>query len=592
MLEDGEALRDPGRLRSRSRSTEPSPHRTAKPGKTAPALVEPGQSDAALTVPAMEVARRRRIEGLDAADRAGFPRLAVLSGGAAAAEQDERVAAVADLGSNSWRLVVYSYVPRASWIRIGDVQEPVRIAEGLEASGTLAVSAIERGIETLDLFARYCEARGVAPSAVDAVATSAIRDAANGAELLDAIRERTGFEVRTLTVEQEARYGHLAAVNTTGLVDGASLDLGGGSLQLVEVRDRRAVRVGSWPVGAVRVTERLLADPGPVPRKRLKRARAAVRRELAGAAWLAQAGPHLVGMGGATRNLAAAAQRRACATATAVQGMHLHAGELAELIDELAALPAPQRAIPGIKPARADIVLGAALVLEAVLELGGYDAMEITCAGLREGVFFQHRLLAGTEPLLPDVRASSIRNVALRCGADIRHADHVARLALQLHDSLAADGAIEPAPDERALLWAAALLHDVGMSIGYEGHAGHSQYVIRNAGIAGFAPREIELIAQIVRHHRKGTPELEELNAPTLPGDADLLARCAVLLRIAEQLDHGHDQGVREARIVRVRDGLRLRLSGDDRLARWRLERQLPSETIRRALGRALVLSP
>jgi exopolyphosphatase/guanosine-5'-triphosphate,3'-diphosphate pyrophosphatase len=218
--------------------------------------------------------------------------------------------------------------------------------------------------------------------------------------------------------------------------------------------------------------------------------------------------------------------------------------------------------------------------------------MEVTSAGLREGVFFRHRLLAGADPLLPDVRASSIRNVAIRCGADIRHADHVARLALQLHDSLTAAGALEPAPDERALLWAASLLHDVGMTIGYDGHASHSQYVIRNAGIAGFTPREIELIAQIVRHHRKGTPELEAVGAPARPGDAGLLARCALLLRIAELLDHGHDQGVREARIVRDGRALALRLTGDDRLARWRLGRRLPADAVRRVLGRPLRVSP
>jgi exopolyphosphatase/pppGpp-phosphohydrolase len=88
--------------------------------------------------------------------------------------------------------------------------------------------------------------------------------------------------------------------------------------------------------------------------------------------------------------------------------------------------------------------------------------MEVTSAGLREGVFFRHRPLEGAEPLLPDVRASSIRNVAICCGADIRHADHVARLALQLHDSLAAADALDPAPDERALLLQIAELLDHG----------------------------------------------------------------------------------------------------------------------------------
>jgi exopolyphosphatase/guanosine-5'-triphosphate,3'-diphosphate pyrophosphatase len=528
----------------------------------------------------------------DPAARPGFPRLALLPGGAEAGAQDERVAAVADLGSNSWRLVVYAYVPGASWRRIGDVQESVRIAEGLEASGELSEAAIERGLETLEMFEHYCSARGIAGADVDAVATSAIRDAANGAALLTAGRDLSGFDIRVLTIEQEARYGHLAAVNTTGLVDGVALDLGGGSLQLVQVAGRRECGVHSWPLGAVRTSERLLPGTGPVSRKRLKRARAAIRERLADAGWLAAAGPHLVAMGGASRNLAAAAQRRAGSPVTAVQGARLQRDALDDLIGELAARPAAGRALPGIKPARADIVLGAALVLEAVVELGGFDAMEVTSAGLREGVFFQHRLLAGAEPLLPDVRASSIRNVAIRCGADIRHADHVARLALQLHDSLAAAGTFEPAPDERALLWASSLLHDVGMSIGYDGHASHSQYVIRNAGIAGFTPREIELIARIVRHHRKGTPEVEAIDAPARPGDAGLLARCALLLQIAELLDHGHDQGVHEARIVRERRSLALRLTGDDRLARWRLGRRLPADAVRRVLGRPLIVSP
>jgi exopolyphosphatase/guanosine-5'-triphosphate,3'-diphosphate pyrophosphatase len=209
------------------------------------------------------------------AARPAFPRLSLLPGGAEAGAQEERVAAVADLGSNSWRLVVYAYVPGASWRRVGDVQESVRIAEGLEATGALGAAAIERGLETLEMFERYCCARGIEGAAVDAVATSAIRDAENGTALLTAGRALTGFDIRVLTIEQEARYGHLAAVNTTGLVDGVALDLGGGSLQLVRVEERQERGVHSWPLGAVRTSERLLPGDGPVPRKRLKRARAA-----------------------------------------------------------------------------------------------------------------------------------------------------------------------------------------------------------------------------------------------------------------------------------------------------------------------------
>jgi exopolyphosphatase/guanosine-5'-triphosphate,3'-diphosphate pyrophosphatase len=415
-------------------------------------------------------------------DAAQYPALEVLSGGEVdGAPQRAQAAAVIDLGSNSWRLVVYRYVRGGAWRRLGQLQEPVRIAEGLAGSNRLGASAIARGLETLDRFARYCRARGIEPGAVDVVATSAVRDAANRDDLLAPASELTGFHIRVLSAEQEAHYGYLAAVNSTTLTDGTVLDLGGGSLQLVAVRDRHASGFGSWPLGAVRVTERLLDSGRPLSRKELKRVRAAVRGDVAGTRWPSEPGHRVVAMGGAVRNLATAAQRRHRPPTTGIQGYRLDAGELRELVTALSKRAAAARALPGIKPARADVILGAALVLEAVLDVGACDGIEVTRAGLREGVFLATRLLPGPEPLLPDVRAASVRNLAFQCDADLAHADHVAQLAVQMHDSMAAGSVIAPAPDERALLWAASMLHDVGLAIGYDGHAAHSRYVILNA---------------------------------------------------------------------------------------------------------------
>ncbi len=521
---------------------------------------------------------------------ASSPALAVLPGGKAdSAPQPTQTAAVIDLGSNSWRLIVYRFRPDGAWWRLGQLQEPVRIAEGLGRSNKLNAGAVARGLETLEMFARYCSARGIEPGAVDAVATSAIRDAANGDDLRTRAAELTGFDIRVLSAQQEADYGYLAAVNSTTLMDGTVLDLGGGSMQLVAVRERHAAAFGSWPLGAVRISERLLPSARALSRKDLKRVRAAVRAEVAGTEWANEKGHRVVGMGGAVRNLAAAAQRASGLGAAGVQGYVLRRAELGELVAALARRPADARALPGIKPARADVVLGAALVLEAMLDRDGFDGIEVTRAGLREGVFFATRLRPKTEPLLPDVRASSVRNLAVQCNADLPHADHVAQLALQMHDSMAAESLMAPARDERELLWAAAMLHDIGMTIGYDGHAAHSRYVILNAGLAGYGPREVALIAQIVRYHRKGTPGLDDLQPLARDGDGALVQRCALLLRIAEQLERGEGQSVRKARLVADRSGIRLVLDGDDRLARWSLERQLDDEAFRRAFGRRLV---
>jgi exopolyphosphatase/guanosine-5'-triphosphate,3'-diphosphate pyrophosphatase len=143
-----------------------------------------------------------------------------------------------------------------------------------------------------------------------------------------------------------------------------------------------------------------------------------------------------------------------------------------------------------------------------------------------------------------------------------------------------AEGVIEPEPDERELLWAAALLHDIGMAIGYDGHPEHAHYLILESGLPGYSPREVDLIAQIVRHHRKGSPE------------DDRVARCALLLQLAEQLDRGQDQSVIEARLVKQRRSLHLRLRGDDRLAVWSLERRISDGAFRRTFGRRLVVTP
>jgi exopolyphosphatase / guanosine-5'-triphosphate,3'-diphosphate pyrophosphatase len=516
--------------------------------------------------------------------------LAVLRGGEEArAPEEPREAAVIDLGSNSWRLVVYRYVPGAWWRRTGQLQEPVRIAEGLAASGRLSPAAVARGLDTLGLFARYCRARRVGPEQLEAVATSAVRDAGNRDDLLSPARAATGFDIRVLTAEQEAHSAYLAAVNSTTLTDGTVLDLGGGSLQLVAVSRRHARAHGSWPLGAVRVTERLLPGSGPVSRKELKRARAAVRQELAGTEWLNRTGPRLVAVGGAVRNLATAVQRARGRDRAGIQGHVIGAQELRRLVTELASLPASGRALPGIKPSRADIILAAAVVLDAVVDLGEFDGIEVTRAGLREGVFFERRLFAGQPPLVPAVRAASVRDLAVLHGVCLRHAEHVACLAVQLHDSLAGEGVIAPAADERELLRAAATLHDLGMTIGYDGHQGHSHYLILSAGLPGFGPRELALIAQIVRYHRKGTPDLDDLRPFAGPGDRELVQRCALLVRLAELLESGQDQSVREARLEPEGRDLRLRLQGDDRLARWCAQRQMGEEAFRRVFGRRLV---
>jgi len=488
-----------------------------------------------------------------------------------------RRTAVIDLGSNSFRLVVFT-AAGGWWKRTDEIYLAVRVGEGLEASGKLGKEPMKRALEAADVFSHFCRAMGIESQDIEPVATSAIRDAANQATFLSCVKRDSGLDVRVLAKEEEAYYGYLAAVNSTTLADGVVLDLGGGSLQLVEVNSRHPGRLGSWPLGAVRMTEHYLPDPEEAPKKARKALRAHVMQTLAeDAPWLTRAGRRLVGIGGTMRNLAAAVQAEEGLPSNGVQGFEIGREALDDLIDKLAGLPASKRAsIKGIKYARADLILAGAIVVRAVLEAGGFDAIEVTEAGLREGVFFGSHL-DGDPPLFDDVRRSTVLNLAARYAVDPAHTEHVSRLALGLFDELAAAGLHPGDRWERELLWCACVLHDIGMSVDYDDHHKHSRYLILNAGLPGFAPREVALIAQAARYHRKGMPDFAELEPLTEDGDAERLDRMAILLRLAEDLERSRDQSVRAAHVHSDNGTIRLELDADGAASveRWAAAREV-----------------
>jgi exopolyphosphatase / guanosine-5'-triphosphate,3'-diphosphate pyrophosphatase len=309
--------------------------------------------------------------------------------------------------------------------------------------------------------------------------------------------------------------------------------------------------------------------------------------------WLAGSGRRLVGIGGAVRNLAAAAQHVDGGVDLGVQGYVITQAMLDSLVERLAELPGAERgSLPGIKPGRGDIILASAVVLQTVVAAGGFAGIEATEAGLREGVFLARTLLAESDPLIADVRAAAVRNLAIQYEADLVHVEHVALLSEQMFDSLVSCGLFLPMPGERELLWAASMLHDVGMAISYDDHHKHSRYLIESAELPGFDPRERALIAQMTRYHRKGIPKLGDLAAVTHAEDEELLDRCAVILRLAEHLERGRDQSVSEARLHTNGDGvdLHLKAGGDLTLPRWSVERYGDDEAFERVFQRRLLI--
>ncbi len=500
---------------------------------------------------------------------------------------DERRLAVIDLGSNTFRLVVFRYRTGASFQLVDEVREPVRLSAGSEA-GRIADDALERARHATRLYADFCRAAGIAEVLV--LATSAARDAVNHEEVLRALSADGTLPVRIVSEEDEARYGYLGAVNSTTLAHGFVLDVGGGSLQVSRVRDRRLVAHASRPLGAVRMTERFLTGD-QTSRKDMDRLRGHVAAQLDELDFFSRRGGRLVGLGGTIRTLAAMSQRRDDYPLRTVHGYVVSRESIRALIDEMAAMPAAHRPrIRGLKRDRADVTLGGALVVEAAMDRAGADRLEVCGQGLREGAFYEHFLAPADPPLVPDVRRQSVLNLAANLGYDRPHAEHVARLSIGLHSALADAGVHRSGPEEHELLWAASMLHDVGVLVDYHDHQRHSHYLVLNAGLPGFRHRELALVAMLVRGHRKALPDPGELAPLLWPGDAALLDRLAACLRVAEQLERGRARGVTGLRVED--DGERTRLiveaADDPALALWSASLEAPA--FERAFSRRLTV--
>jgi exopolyphosphatase/guanosine-5'-triphosphate,3'-diphosphate pyrophosphatase len=139
----------------------------------------------------------------------------------------------------------------------------------------------------------------------------------------------------------------------------------------------------------------------------------------------------------------------------------------------------------------------------------------------------------------------------------------VAALSREVFDGLAAAGLHDYGDPERELLWAACVLHDIGTAIAYDDHHRHSHYLILNAGLPGFDPRELLLIGLIARYHRKGEPDASELNGLALAGDDERLRLLCAIIRLAEQFERSRDGAIQRVEVAAVNGRVRLAADAD-----------------------------
>jgi len=490
-----------------------------------------------------------------------------------------RIAAL-DLGTNSFHLLIADVHADGSFTPLAREKEMLRLGDSVSREGFIPPDSADLAVATVRRMKMLAEAADA--TEIVACATSAIRLAANGDELVDRIERETGVEVEVINGLTEARliFGAIRASVLLEPAPALCFDLGGGSLEVMVGTASELLRATSENLGVARLTADFVHSD-PISKGDRRALRAHLTTALRGVAREVRPfEPKLVvGSSGTLEDIAAmVAARRGTQVPASLNQLAFARDEFLPLHDEIVASKASERRrMVGLEPRRVDLIVAGSMFLATAMDVFEFDEMTISEWALREGILLDaigHHDPADWTDDPRAIRRASVQSLARRCSYPEAHSNQVARLALELFDQTADLHGLDA--DDRALLEYAALLHDIGEHVAHDGHHRHAAYLIQHGGLRGFAPEEVAFLAALARWHRRGEPRATEELGPLGPAGEERLRKLTALLRIADGLDRSRSQAVDDIDVTVGPSLVMIRLSSDrdTELEQWGARRK------------------
>lgn len=289
--------------------------------------------------------------------------------------------AVIDLGSNSVRMSINCLEENGSYKVLEKVRATVRLGEGMSRDNFLKEDAMIRVIDKIEDFCNL--AREYKCMSIAAIATAALRKAANKKLFIDRVKERTGIEFEVISGEQEAYYSYLAVRETVGIKDGVIFDTGGGSTEITLVRNGEVIHSISLPLGAVVLTEQM-HNRSTMQLYKL------VSSYIGGIEWLDECESlPLYGIGGSARAMAMLYKKKMLKP-DELDGIKIPYSEVAKIYQTLFNTPLQKRKdLKGMDVSRADILLAGLTPVKVLMDMTGSRQVYVCASGVKEGVFFR-----------------------------------------------------------------------------------------------------------------------------------------------------------------------------------------------------------
>jgi exopolyphosphatase/guanosine-5'-triphosphate,3'-diphosphate pyrophosphatase len=472
--------------------------------------------------------------------------------------------AVLDLGSTSFQLLVTDAEDDGTLTHVLRDRVILNLGADVAATGRVPDDMLDRALEIVARFRDVAERSGA--DRIWPVATAAFREAANLPFISKALRGALGVPVEILSEEEEAVCTVTGIRASLALAPGpwVGFDLGGGSMEIAVVDAGRVTWTDSFPLGAARLWRTMVAGDR-MTRAERRELRALVTELLSPAAAAGEApadAPYVVAGGTAGAVVRLLAARRWPDPPTSLNQFEVTTEAMRDVSRLLCTSNREERlAMPGIDERRVDLLPAGSIVLASALEVFGATTAIHSEWGLREGVVL--RALGARIEEDPDVlRRAAVDRLAGRWRADDRHSSTVRRHAERLFDETAAQhglGAVE-----RELLGSAARLHDIGTRISVDKHHKHGAYIVEHAGLRGFSPDEVAMMACLVRFQRGSAPRTSfEAFAGLLPSERDACRILVGILRIAHALARGGEDDVTSIEVEATQKHLLVRVNGD-----------------------------
>ncbi|MCL2880514.1 MAG: HD domain-containing protein [Treponema sp.] len=459
----------------------------------------------------------------------------------------ERSVAIVEIGSTGIRLLVAEITGR-EWRVLDRATRPAVLGRDVFTSGELSRESFLECLSVLHNFRELLTGWSIANENIHVIATSALRAARNRDIFIDRIRQETGFVVSIVEGIEENRLMYLAVrfalkqdLSQFWRANSMIVEVGGGSTEIMLLRKGQMVAAHSIRLGTILIDLRSSVKMGVSPERYLSDnirntfGQLNADMDLASVRSLVVAGSDArlaATMAGSDLNEYCKVINRDDFFAFAQKVRHY---SIEECVTKLQ-----------ISYADADGFIPGIMVLKLFLEQTNAAKLVVPSVTIREGYLID--LVLGVDADLQEEFFSQIIASAVSLGRkfhyDEAHSRHVADLCMTIFDALVKEHGMNRR--QRMMLETAGILHDIGMFIKSSGHQKHGQYIIENSEIFGLHRDEINIIANVIRYHRGDPPSQSDIEYITLQREERILVlKMASILRVADALDRGHSQHIK-----------------------------------------------